>query len=460
MTQKPDSPDADEPDSVLADVRVGAVFEQLLELPGVESEAAAIDRIEALTRVANACGALLAEATEALRVLRTTRDDSEDVPASARAKSVISEIALARRESPHRAGRHTRLAFSLTHELPETYRLLKAGLISEEKALIIDTETCDLNSEDRAVVDASITDDAQTLGVRALAGRVRHMCETLNPNAAVARHERSVTERHVSIQPAPGGMAYLTALLPLKQAVATYQTLYTHATTTGNATTSTGETSEPGVARTLGQIMADTLVERITGQATANDVPVEVGVLMSLEAITGENDDAAVLPGHGTIPAHVIREDLLTNTDSTTTQARVTLRRLFTHPNTGQLVAMESKARTFPPLLRRLVIYRDGVCRTPGCDAPIRHIDHATPHHAGGETSWENASGLCAHCNYAKETPGWTHTTTNGTSTLTITTPTGHTYRKHTPPPIPKLSRPPRTGYGDGGKLDIEEACH
>ena len=60
------------------------------------------------------------------------------------------------------------------------------------------------------------------------------------------------------------------------------------------------------------------------------------------------------------------------------------LRRLYTHPGTGELVAMDSRARLFPPGLRRFIQARDDTCRTPYCDAPIRHLDHIIPWHAGG----------------------------------------------------------------------------
>jgi hypothetical protein len=49
----------------------------------------------------------------------------------------------------------------------------------------------------------------------------------------------------------------------------------------------------------------------------------------------------------------------------------------------------------------------DGTCRTPYCDAPIRHTDHATPVAHGGPTSVLNGLGECEACNYAKEAPGW-----------------------------------------------------
>ena len=72
----------------------------------------------------------------------------------------------------------------------------------------------------------------------------------------------------------------------------------------------------------------------------------------------------------------------------------VWLRRLYASPTTGELVAMDSRARLFPAGLARFIRLRDQVCRTPWCDAPIRHIDHVVPHVAGGPTDghqWRRA---------------------------------------------------------------------
>ncbi|WP_235344953.1 HNH endonuclease [Brevibacterium sp. UCMA 11754] len=79
---------------------------------------------------------------------------------------------------------------------------------------------------------------------------------------------------------------------------------------------------------------------------------------------------------------------------------------MFTQVTDGQLVGMESRSRSFTGLLRQMVVYRDDVCRTPWCDARIKHADHAEGYASGGATSWENGSGLCAACNYAKEHRG------------------------------------------------------
>ncbi|MFP5313481.1 MAG: HNH endonuclease, partial [Actinomycetes bacterium] len=132
-------------------------------------------------------------------------------------------------------------------------------------------------------------------------------------------------------------------------------------------------------------------------------------------------------------PTHT-ETDPDTGTDKRPEQ--VWVRRLYTDPR-GRLVALESRARTFPTHLRRLLIARDEVCRTPWCDAPIRHADHITSHADGGPTSWANGQGLCEACNHTKETPGWTAKPVPGPRhTVTTTTPTGHTYNS-TAPPLP-----------------------
>ncbi|MGH8971552.1 MAG: HNH endonuclease, partial [Actinomycetes bacterium] len=107
------------------------------------------------------------------------------------------------------------------------------------------------------------------------------------------------------------------------------------------------------------------------------------------------------------------------------------------HPDTGRLVAMDSRRRTFPAPLRRFLVLRDQTCRTPWCGAPIRHADHVQPAHADGPTSTANGQGLCEACNHTKQAPGWhTRPGPGGAGhTVTITTPTGHTYTSRPPPP-------------------------
>ncbi|MFC7495661.1 MULTISPECIES: hypothetical protein [unclassified Nocardioides] len=101
---------------------------------------------------------------------------------------------------------------------------------------------------------------------------------------------------------------------------------------------------------------------------------------------------------------------------------------------------MESTARAFPKALGLFLDLRDRTCRTPWCDAPIRHHDHAAAHAAGGPTSALNGQGLCEQCNHTKQAPGWRSRPITGPPgrpetphTIQITMPTGHITRTIAP---------------------------
>jgi hypothetical protein len=181
--------------------------------------------------------------------------------------------------------------------------------------------------------------------------------------------------------------------------------------------------------------MADTLVERITGQATADAVPVEVGLVMTDRTLVGDDNTPAHLDGYGPIPAFLSRR-LVRDAD------KAWIRRLYTHPTTGELVAIDSRRRCFEGPRRQLLIWRDQTCRTPWCEAPIRHGDHIVSAADGGETSADNGQGLCEACNYTKETPGWSARRLPGARhPIQTTTPTGHRHLSHAPDP-PGQRRP------------------
>ena len=181
--------------------------------------------------------------------------------------------------------------------------------------------------------------------------------------------------------------------------------------------------------------MADTLVERVTGRPAQVPVPVAVNLVLTDESLLAGSTVPARLVGYGPIPAAVARR--LVGTAAHDTRSRATLRRLYKHPRSGALVAMESRSRLFPKGLARFIDLRDDTCRTPYCDAPIRHHDHATAHHRSGPTSAVNGLGECERCNYSKEAPGWTVTAAcdeNSRHIAEFTTPTGARHYSAAPP--------------------------
>jgi hypothetical protein len=357
------------------------------------------------------------------------------LPAREQGRGVAAQIALARRESPARGTRLLGLARALTTELPHTLAAMTTGL-SEWRATLIARETTCLSAEDRALIDHQLctplpdgTHRFDTWGERRLVAETQKLAYTLDPTAVVNRRARAEADRRVTLRPAPDTMAQLTALLPATQGVAVWATLSALADTQ----------RAQGDPRSRAQIMADTLVERITGQTRADAVPLTINLVVSDQTLLGGGHEPAWLHGYGPLPP-----DHATDlTQAAINRSMAALRRLYATPTTGQLVALDSTARTFPKGLRDLIDLRDQACRTPYCDAPIRHHDHATPRAADGPTTAVNGQGLCEHCNYTKQAPGWRTRPITGPPdhphTTETTTPTGHTVRS-TAPPLPTPS--------------------
>jgi hypothetical protein len=205
--------------------------------------------------------------------------------------------------------------------------------------------------------------------------------------------------------------------------------------------------------------MADTLVERVTW-TPGGITGIDLQVMMTDRALCQGDSEPASIPGYGIIPAETVRALLLgarkvgrtnaapadtkTSTDSgSVTHNRQDLalwvRRLYPTPGSGELVAMDSRARLFPAELKRFLQVRDDTCRTPYCDAPIRHHDHILGWAEGGTTTAKNGQGLCESCNHTKETLGWSAKPLPLPSlrhTVQTRAPTGHTYSS-TAPPLP-----------------------
>ena len=400
------------------------VVAALGELPAAVEEGEAVDRISLLESMKAACAAAQARDTLRLQELRSAAEAERGVPVERRCRGLSAEVALARRVSVSAGGRYLGFARAMG-EMPNTFTRLREGSLSEWRATILVRETGYLQVEDRRVIDEALCADTATLdsvGDRALEALAKRIAYERDPQAVVDRNAAAPKDRRVSMRPKPDAMVQLSALLPMKAGITAYAALKQHA----DGLVGDGD-------RTHAQIMADTLLERLAGTATAEDVAVSVEVVVSADVLVGDSDAAAEVPGYGPVPADTARSLIA---DALDADALVTLRRLFAAPDSGALVAMESRARIFPSGLRRFINRRDISCRMPYCDAPIAEIDHARPHHDGGPTDSVNGNGLCRTHNRQKENPGWAVTTTiddDGTHEALIRTPTGHEHRSRAP---------------------------
>lgn len=401
------------------------------------SETTLIDTLAVLERLERAAAAARARVTEHLVRVRTAREAAQGVPAARRCRGLAAEVALALRASPHRGAREVGLAKALVREMPRTLHALARGDISAWSATGVVRETAVLSVEHRRQVDRELADELPRLGERQAAARARAAAYRLDPGSALRRTRGARSDRHVSLRPAPDTMTYLTGFLPVEQGVACLAALRQAAEVARAA----------GDTRSRGQVMADTLVERVTGQARADAVPVEVHLVMTDTTLLSDDGTPGHVVGYGPVHAGLARRIVAD-------AARVWLRRLFTRPHSRELVATDARGRDFSGELRDLLVVRDQVCRTPWCDAPVRHADHTVPAARGGETSLHNGQGLCEACNYAKEAPGWSAVPLPDVGEphqVLVGTPTGHTHVSTAPDPPFRSEPPPEHDYESRG---------
>lgn len=464
-----------------------------------DSDAGLVDRLRVLEELKAAASAAQARAAAALDISVRRTHARAGLPREHHGRGVAAQVALARRESPARGNRILGFAKALDSEMPCTLRALSEGLISEWRATLLVRETACLSVEDRRLVDREVAGDPgglEGLGDGRLIGRIRGITQRIDQEALVRLAAKAAADRYVSCRPAPDTMTYLTGLLPVAQGVAVFAALSREA----------DSLRARGDERGRGQIMADTLVQRVTGLSQADRVPLEVQLVMTDRTLLAGSDEPAYLQGYGVVPAMWARDAVRKTrrggnevpgngragtssgsggtptgngsgsvgdagnrsvrsagtgsgsgrgnaglgptpnaeyegpaaADGGSVPPDLWLRRLYTAPESGELIGMDSKARFVPESLVRFISARDQTCRTPWCNAPIRHGDHIQPHRTGGTTDAGNLQGLCEACNQAKEAPGWRTANTGkaGRHTVRITTPTGHTYQS-TAPPLP-----------------------
>ncbi len=334
----------------------------------------------------------------------------------------------------------------LVGDLPRVFAKLADGVISLAAARSAAQEIFSLHPAALPLADEVIADEIDTV----LPGQVRSMVRArvieIDPDAAMVTATQARQDRWVgaSIDPTTS-MGNLNAHLPAEEVAACWTALDDHAR---------GRYAD-GDSRSVSQIMADTLVERITGQTNAVDVAVTINVAMNTTTLLGLDDAPAMLDNLGPIPAAIARQ--LAASD------KAWLRRWFTDPADATVTTIDTKQRRFTGALRWLVTARDRRCRGICCDAPIRDGNHLLDHAAGGPTSACNAAGECQRCHHLEDHPDmyveaaggrdlWgrrTHQAETGAAAALLrwTTPIGRQIITHARPAL---------GYGTATKAQLQ----
>ncbi|WP_189668097.1 HNH endonuclease [Promicromonospora soli] len=440
-------------------------------LPGATDTAAVpketltawVDLLGEVEKVKHTVAAVQARVAVALDEATRASEEKQGIRKERRGRGVPSQVGAVMGLSPNAAASFLGDARVWVQQMPCTFEALRVGALSEWRARIMVRETSHLSAEHRRMIDELVCGDLRALaglGGKRLTARVNELAARLDVHACVKRLAKAESERCVSVRPAPDLMVYLTALVPMKQGIQAYAQLKAHA----DAVKGTGD------ERSGGQIMADTLIERVTGRNKADQVPVTVNLLVSDETLLAGGQAPGVLlegsaAGVGAVPAQVARELVAAGVDADAAW----LRAIYADPQ-GRLLATTSVGRFFPDGIMSLLRARQhGVCASPYCDAPIRHADHVVPHGDGGATSLGNGQGLCVRCNHAKQAPGWSQSVlppddpeARGRHAVETVTPTGHRYLSVAPePPRPVRSSPVHRGRhprSDRGSLSCASA--
>jgi hypothetical protein len=364
--------------------RLGELADAPLDDP-TAPRAAWVDRIAVLEQLRAALAA--AQHTAMVAFARIQVEEQAELVAAGRLDpeklgcGIAEQIALAAHVSSWQGSRRLTIARALAADLPHVRGLLASGRVSERLAETIVAQTTHLDAEQRRLVDKALAEvGLERLGFHRAEAEVKRVAYETDKAGYTNRGRKARKDRRVTLRPAPDTMAVLSALLPVEQGVACLAALRQH----------TDGAVAAGDDRNRDQVMADTLVERLTGQTRAEDVDVEVGIVIPLDALLDPQSPATGdLVGHGPLPAGIVA-DLLRST-----KGKRWWRRLFSHPAHGTLVGGDPRRRLFDGFLAHLIDLRDGGrCRDPFCDAPIRHHDHIRRASAGGPTSGKRSTPI------------------------------------------------------------------
>lgn len=417
--------------------------------------------IEVLKRLAELSGAIAAVQARALVELEeTVREDCvarEEKPGRA-AKVARAEASAALKLSPSASGQSLSSSRRLVHSMPDAMSALAQGTITAQVAHQCGRTIGPVDPALRRQVDhvlMSRLPDLECAGPRQWALEIEAIAHTLDPDGAARRHQRARARRHVTIRPSEHGMAHLSATLPGIDAARIRKGLSLAAE----------KARAQGDRRGHAQIMADLLADSLLGRGDGIDPGgLDIGVVITDRSLLAPaHADAATIEGYGAVPYEQIREALRAammaaeDSEHPDHDLGVTLRRLYSHPTSGELVAVESRGREFPKELARFVLWSHRTCRGPYCEADIRQTDHVVPASRGGRTTLVNANGLCAQCNQ-KELAGQTarvdHDADTGARTVTWTTRYGQTATSPT-----STMDPVGTSPASEVPLDVVDVC-
>ncbi len=433
--------EAPRPSTVFAD-SLADLLQAAATLEHVIASAQAI-RAEVIDRARQ-----LAELTAVAESAEGHRDDSPSARRQLAHRVLTSEVACALRVPERTAERLIDESDMLVTHLGATHRALVEGSISYRHAQVIIDEALSLPDGARPEFEQAVLPVAARLTAARLRPRARAEREWCHPESIEQRVEKSRADRHVILEPAHDGMAWLSAFLPAERASAIYERVTSVAL--GIKRSVPGD-DDP---RTLTQLRADVLSDLLTDgvvdatgcgtgvRATVHvTVPVERLLVARSSCESPALSSSAFVPpadleGYGPLDDETARE-LAAGAPSFT--------RLLRHPESGAVLSVGRDRYSVPADLATALRIRDRTCRFPGCgrSAARSDIDHTVDWQFGGTTSIDNLAHRCPAHHQLKHRSDW-HVSQHGGGVLRWRSPSGLTYDTHPEggpaPPSPALS--------------------
>lgn len=336
------------------------------------------------------------------------------------AASASAEVRAALHLTSRSADIEMTLALNLHRRLPRLEAMLRSGDIDLRRARVIDRATTHLSDAGAQDVVDAIAARAPDLTTGQLHEQIRKLCIAVDPDDARDRYERSVSERRVVVEPTDDATSNLLGLDLAPDKVAAISS-FIHE--------SAKRLHVKGETRTMDQLRADIYLDLLMGTAPEVASPdgrttATTGVLeivCDIETLAGLEDRPGYLAGYGPVIADIARK--------LADQSRDGEWRYTCTDDRGTPMHTGTTSRRPTTSQKRRVQTRHRTCVFPGCRMPAGacDIDHTTAVTDGGETCDCNLAPLCRRDHGIKHSPGWSYVV-HADSSITWTTPTGHTY--------------------------------
>ena len=152
-----------DPEAPAAVSAVRAFHAQLASLGEGLDDAGRIDLIRALEELKSGAAAAQARVSVEFDASQRAAQAATGVPAERQGRGIAGQVALARKESPHRGSRRLGAAKAWVAEMPFTLAALEEGRLTEWRAELMVRETALLSLEHRAEVDREVCGDPTRL---------------------------------------------------------------------------------------------------------------------------------------------------------------------------------------------------------------------------------------------------------------------------------------------------------